>query len=100
MSEIKAEEGASGGRYIYADADGPAAELTYSKAGATMIIIDHTDVPDIYRGKGVGLKLVSRAVNDMRALGKKIIPLCPFAAAQFRAHPDWQDVLSGGRKDQ
>ncbi|RUX21414.1 N-acetyltransferase, partial [Mesorhizobium sp. M2A.F.Ca.ET.037.01.1.1] len=25
--------------------------------------------------------------------GKKIIPLCPFANAQFRRHPEWADVL-------
>ncbi|MGN6584516.1 MAG: GNAT family N-acetyltransferase, partial [Rhizobiaceae bacterium] len=24
---------------------------------------------------------------------KTIIPLCPFAAAQFRRHPEWADVL-------
>ena len=26
-------------------------------------------------------------------IGKTIIPLCPFAAAQFGRHPEWQDVL-------
>ena len=36
---------------------------------------------------------VTRAVEDARAAGKKIIPLCPFAAAQFRRHPEWADVL-------
>ena len=35
----------------------------------------------------------TRAVEDMRAAGKKIIPLCPFANAQFRRHPEWADVL-------
>ncbi|TIW42998.1 MAG: N-acetyltransferase, partial [Mesorhizobium sp.] len=32
-------------------------------------------------------------VEDARAAGKKIIPLCPFANAQFRRHPEWADVL-------
>ena len=44
-------------------------------------------------GQGVGLKLVMRAVEDARASGKKIIPLCPFANAQFRRHSEWADVL-------
>ena len=73
---------------------GPLAEMTYSVAGSAMIIIDHTEVPEAYRGQGVGQALVQRAVEDMRRAGKKITPLCPFAAAQFRRHPDWQDVLS------
>ena len=32
-------------------------------------------------------------LEDARAAGKKIIPLCPFAAAQFRRHPEWSDLL-------
>lgn len=91
--EISLEETASKGRYVYAQVGGPIAEMTFSKAGETRIIIDHTEVPDFYRGKGVGLELVERAVADARAAGKKILPLCPFAAAQFRRHADWADVL-------
>lgn len=69
------------------------AELTYSKAGDHMIIIDHTSVPESFRGKGAGVRLVERAVKDARDLGKKIMPLCPFAAAQIKRHPEWQDIL-------
>ena len=69
-------------------------ELTFSKAGEHRIIIDHTGVPDAFRGQGVGQRLVTRAVEDARAAGKKIIPLCPFANAQFKRHPEWADVLN------
>ena len=69
--------------------------MTFSKAGEHMIIIDHTEVPDAFRGQGVGARLVARAVEDARAAGKKIIPLCPFANAQFRRHKEWADVLKG-----
>jgi len=90
--EIELEEGGSKGRYVYR-ADGAEAEMTFSKAGEHMIIIDHTEVPDAFRGQGVGARLVARAVEDARAAGKKIIPLCPFANAQFRRHKEWADVL-------
>lgn len=90
--EIRLEEGASKGRYVLAG-DGAEAELTFSKAGEHQIIIDHTQVPDVFRGQGIGLRLVERAVTDARAAGKTIIPLCPFAAAQFRRHPEWADLL-------
>lgn len=82
----------SGGRYVYR-ADGAEAEMTFSAAGEHLIIIDHTGVPDVFRGQGVGVALVTRAVEDARAEGRRILPLCPFAAAQFRRHPDWADVL-------
>lgn len=91
---IEREEGDSKGRYLFRGPDGAVAQMTYSKAGDRRIIIDHTGVPDAFRGQGVGLALVTRAVEDARAAGKTIIPLCPFAAAQFRRHPEWSDVLS------
>lgn len=91
---ISQEETEGKGRYLWREGTGPTAEMTYSKAGERLVIIDHTEVPDALRGTGVGQALVSRAVADARAAGKKILPLCPFAAAQFRRHGDWADVLS------
>lgn len=90
---ITLEETDSKGRYVVRAADGSEAEMTFSKLGADSIIIDHTGVPDAFRGQGIGLKLVTRAVEDARKSGKKIIPLCPFAKAQFDRHKDWADVL-------
>ena len=55
-------------------------------------IIDHTGVPEALRHQGIGEAMVERAVADMREAGKKIMPLCPFAAAQFRKHAEWADV--------
>jgi predicted GNAT family acetyltransferase len=89
---ITIEETASKGRYLYRSGE-DVAELTFSKAGDKLVIIDHTEVPAAFRGQGVGQALVSRAVADFRAAGKKVLPLCPFAAAQFRRHPDWTDLL-------
>lgn len=93
LPEILYEENGSKGRYVVRSADGDEAEMTFTTVGAHQIIIDHTEVPEAFRGQGVGAALVARAVADMRAAGKTIIPLCPFANAQFRRHPEWADVL-------
>ncbi|MGY6708186.1 MAG: GNAT family N-acetyltransferase [Rhizobiaceae bacterium] len=90
---IVLEDQGAKGRYVLAGPDGAEAELTFTRVGEKQIIIDHTGVPDVFRGQGAGLKLVERAVKDARAAGKTIIPLCPFAASQFRRHPEWADVL-------
>ena len=90
---ITREEGETKGRYA-AIVDGHEAEMTYSRAGASLIIVDHTDVPDALRGRGVGEALVRRAVEDARGEGRRILPLCPFAKAQIGRHPEWQDVLN------
>lgn len=92
--EITLAETAGKGRYSYRVGDDEA-EMTFSKAGEGLVIIDHTGVPDVFRGQGVGQALVTRAVADARAAGRKILPLCPFAAAQFRRHPEWADILQG-----
>ena len=90
---IRLEEADTKGRYVVDGPDGAQAKMTFSKLGLSRIIIDHTEVPDAFRGQGVGARLVARAVDDARAQDRKIIPLCPFAAAQFRRHPEWADVL-------
>ncbi|MEM9840867.1 MAG: GNAT family N-acetyltransferase [Pseudomonadota bacterium] len=90
--DIQRQEGDSKGRY-WVVVEGHEAEMTYSRAGEKLIIIDHTGVPDALRGKGVGQALVQRGVEDARAEGRKILPLCPFAKAQIQKHPEWQDVL-------
>ncbi len=92
-NDIKLEDTGSKGRYVIRSPAGDEAEMTFTKVGAHQIIIDHTGVPDAFRGQGAGLRLVTRAVEDARAAGKTIIPLCPFAASQFRRHPEWADVL-------
>ena len=85
-------EGPTKGRY-YVRVDGCEAEMTYTRAGERLVIIDHTAVPDELRGRGIGEALVERGVLDARAEGRKIMPLCPYAKAQIERHPEWQDVL-------
>lgn len=90
VSRIDAE---SGGRWVVV-VDGHESEMTYSRASPTLITIDHTEVPVAQRSQGIGRLLVTRAVEDARREGFRIVPLCTFVGAQFRRHPDWHDVLS------
>lgn len=90
---IELEDNGGKGRYVVRNADGAEAEMTFTRVGDTRLIIDHTGVPDAFRGQGIGARLVAKAVEDARAAGKTILPLCPFAAAQFKRHPEWADVL-------
>ena len=68
-------------------------ELSYSRAGPTLVIVDHTGVPDSLRGRGLGTLLAERVVADARADGFRIVPLCPFFKAQAMRHPEWGDVV-------
>ena len=83
---IEEERSGSKGRYVARMPGKPEAEMTYSVMNEHTLIIDHTGVPDEWRGMGVGKALVQRGV--------KIVPLCPFAKAQIAKTPEWHDVLA------
>ena len=90
---ITREVDGSKGRYVLRQG-GEEAELTYSITTPTLVIADHTGVPDSFRGTGAGLAMVTRLVADARAEGFKIMPLCPFVNAQRKKHPEWADAFS------
>ena len=92
--DIIGEETGSGGRYVI-ERDGATALMTYSRTSPGLIIVDHTEVPDQFRGQGIGARLAEHAIEQARAGGWKIIPLCPFLKAQVARNPDWTDVISG-----
>lgn len=81
------------GRYVIRH-NGELAELTYSITSPTLVIADHTAVPDSFRGTGAGLAMAARLVADARAEGFRIMPLCPFVNAQRKRHPEWADAFS------
>ena len=90
---ITREDTPTGGRYVARIKGHSDAEMTFSKAGSKIQIIDHTGVPNDLSGQGVGRALVEYMVMDMRDRGLKIIPLCPFTRATLEKHREWQDVL-------
>ncbi len=92
--EIKFEESASKGAFYSEDNGERLAEMTFSKAGDKLLIIEHTEVSEKLKGKGAGKQLVAAAVEYARNKGIKILPLCPFAKAVFDKTPDFQDVLN------
>lgn len=92
---IQIEEGETGGRAFIEERRELLAEMTYSKAGDSLIIIDHTDVAESMKGQGVGRLLLDVIVAMIRRQGKKIIPLCPYAKSVFDKDPSIRDVLQG-----
>ncbi|WP_264551289.1 GNAT family N-acetyltransferase [Flavobacterium sp. N2038] len=80
--------------YFEAVEDGKeAGKMTYTWAGDSKFIIDHTEVNPEFNGKGVGKKLVMAAVEYARTNNLKIIPLCPFAKSVFDKVQEIHDVL-------
>jgi hypothetical protein len=59
----------------------------YRDADGTRVFT-HTEVFDEFEGKGLGSALVRGALDDQRAAGRRIVPLCPFVARYIREHED------------
>ncbi len=91
--QIRHSEGKSGGRYTV-DVEGYEAYISYSRTSPRLIIVDHTEVPDALRGRGIGQALSAHVVEEARTGNWKIIALCPFFKSQVMRHPDWNDVLA------
>ncbi len=55
-------------------------------------VMYHTEVFDAFAGRGLGTTLVSEALADVRASGKRVVAVCPLVAAYLRKHPDQADI--------
>lgn len=69
-------------------------ELTLSKVSDSLVIADHTSVPDSMRGMGVAAALVERLIGDARKAAQRIVPLCPFVRGYAQKHrEETSDVI-------
>lgn len=92
MEILQKDDGNKGAFYISQD-NNVVAEMTYVWAGTTKIIIDHTDVHEVLKGRGAGKQMLTQAVIFAREKGIKIIPLCPFVKSVFDKVDEFRDVL-------
>lgn len=53
----------------------------------------HTEVDDEHTGRGLGTALVKGALDDVRAAGGAVVPLCPLVAAYINRHPEYGDLV-------
>ena len=90
---IQLEETSTKGAAFIEEDNKRLAEMTYSIASLTLIIIDHTEVDSSLQGKGAGKMLLMKIIEKARNSTIKIIPLCPFAKSVFDKDESLQDVL-------
>ena len=57
------------------------------------IMLPHTEVNEGHEGEGLGSQLAKFALDDVKASGKLVIPMCPFIAAYIRRHPEYVDLI-------
>ncbi len=91
--EIRHEEQGDRGTFYVQTEAGRLAELTYSRTSPQTVVLEHTDVSDALRGRGVGRLLVEAAVQWARRTGTRFVPVCDYARSVFERYPGLRDVL-------
>jgi predicted GNAT family acetyltransferase len=70
-----------------------AGELVYRDRGGGVVAFLHTEVDPTLQLRGLGSALVTGALNDSRARGLHVVPICPFVDAYVRRHPEYADLV-------
>jgi len=65
---------------------------TYRRVDPQHVVINHTQVDDSLRGRGVARRLLDASVAWARESGTRIGATCPYAKAQFEKDPSIGDV--------
>jgi uncharacterized protein len=67
--------------------------VAYRRSG-NQVVLTHTEVPEAMSGQGVGSKLVSGALDALRAEGVTVVPECEFVAKFIQRHPGYQSLVA------
>lgn len=58
-----------------------------------VITFIHTEVAEVFGGRGLGARLVVHALDDARRRGLRVHPLGPLFAKFIREHAEYQDLV-------
>jgi predicted GNAT family acetyltransferase len=67
--------------------------IRFTREGDVITLV-HTEVEPRFEGEGVGSALVKGALDDIRARGERVVPVCPFVSAYLERHPEYADLVS------
>jgi uncharacterized protein len=67
--------------------------LTYQLTGG-IIAYTHTKVEPAFEGQGIGSALARTAMEDARAKGRTVVPICPFLNGWLAEHPGYENLLA------
>ena len=93
MSEIRVADNPGKRRYE-ASVDGAVAGYVFYQQREGSLLLIHTEVAQEFEGQGVGSRLAAGTLDDIRARGLLVTPLCPFISAYIERHPEYGDLVA------
>jgi len=79
-------------RYELRDGDAVIGYTQYHPDGDVELVFDHTEVDTGYSGQGLAGTLVRFALDDVRALGKRVVAICPYVDGFIERNPEYRDL--------
>ena len=73
--------------------DGTLAGISEYELTPDTIVFLHTVVAEEHEGQGVGSAIARYALDDARARGLYVRPLCPFIRGWITQHPEYSDLV-------
>jgi uncharacterized protein len=80
-------------------ADGELAGFTAYRERPKGLAFTHTEVFDEFEGKGIGSKLVAATLEDVRARGLEVLPICPFVKSFIERHREYVDLVPESERE-
>lgn len=84
-----------GSQYELRVGDALAGVITFRTRPGRLVLV-HTEVDERFENRGLGGRLVSGALDDVRSQGLRVTPLCSFAASYIEEHPEYADLVGEG----
>jgi predicted GNAT family acetyltransferase len=79
-------------RYEAKRGDDVLAFVTYRRKRGRITFL-HAETDRAAQGQGVASQLATAALDEARAQGLAVAPLCPFVADFIDRHPEYQDLV-------
>jgi predicted GNAT family acetyltransferase len=79
--------------------DGRRAGLAAYRLGRGEITIVHTEIDDAFEGQGLGGQLAKATLDDSRARGLAVVPVCPFFGGYIKRHLEYLDLVPAAERD-
>jgi predicted GNAT family acetyltransferase len=69
------------------------AGLPYNVAGDDRVVLLATSVFPEFRKQGIATELIRRVLDDVRAQGKTVTPMCPIVRTFIEHNPEYTDLI-------
>ena len=92
-AELAVSDNQSERRYELRRGDEVLGTIDY-RADPDALLLLHTEVDPAFEGHGYGSRLVSGALDDIRARGLSVVPVCRFVSSYLRRHPEHADLVT------